>query len=78
MSKAHAVLKDLLVALARRLHLFPFRTEKLSSSAPMVLQSRESRSSPTLFFVFASALKLHVDIHHISHLHEKKFTTCKI
>ena len=29
--------QELLVAIARRLHLFPFRTEKLSSLAPMVL-----------------------------------------
>ena len=30
-------------------HLFPFRTEKLSPTAPMVLRKRESRSPPTLF-----------------------------
>ena len=31
------------VAMARRFHLFPFRTEKLSSVTPMVLRKRESR-----------------------------------
>ena len=31
-----------------QVHLFPFRTEKLSSSAPMVLRLRESRSPPVL------------------------------
>ena len=29
-------------------HLFPFRTEKLSPAAPMVLRKRESRSPPPL------------------------------
>ena len=29
------------------LHLFPFRTEKLNPSAPMVLRKRESRSPPS-------------------------------
>ena len=40
--------KDLQVTIAAGLHLFPFRTEKLSLPAPMVLQLWESRSSPTL------------------------------
>ena len=31
---------------ARGIHLFPFRTEKLSPVAPMVLRKRESRESP--------------------------------
>ena len=40
--------KDLLVVIAWRSHLFPFRTEKLSSIAPMVLPPGwESRSPPT-------------------------------
>src|ERR1035437_4157907 len=39
---------DLKVTIATGSHLFPFRTEKLSPPAPMVLQWRESRSSPTL------------------------------
>ena len=30
-------------------HLFPFRTEKLSPAAPMVLRKRESRSPPPFF-----------------------------
>ena len=33
-------------AKAPRIHLFPFRTEKLSSAAPMVLRKRESRQPP--------------------------------
>ena len=32
-------------------HLFPFRTEKLSPAAPMVLRKRESRSPPPLLEV---------------------------
>ena len=32
--------------IARGLHLFPFRTEKLNLVAPMVLRKRESRSPP--------------------------------
>lgn len=32
-------------------HLFPFRTESLSPSALMVLQLRESKSLPNLFFI---------------------------
>ena len=41
--------KDLLVLIATGFHLFPFRTEPLSPSAPMVLELmlRESRSVPT-------------------------------
>ena len=35
-------------------HLFPFRTEKLSPPAPMVLRQRESRSPP-FFFLESSA-----------------------
>ncbi len=40
--------RSLLVAMARGTHLYPFRTEKLSPSAPMVLPLRgwESRSLP--------------------------------
>ena len=48
--------------IASGFHLFPFRTEKLSPSAPMVLRKWESRSPPFLrspfrtgadsFFVF--------------------------
>ena len=34
-------------------HLFPFRTEKLSPTAPMVLRKRESRSPPSYFQVEA-------------------------
>ena len=37
-----------LVTIAQGIHLFPFRTEKLSPAAPMVLPNRwESRSSPS-------------------------------
>ena len=43
-------LLKILVAIARRNHLFPFRTEKLSSAALMVLPKWwESRSSPVSF-----------------------------
>ena len=35
-----------MVAIARGFHLLPFRTEKLSPSAPMVLLWWESRSLP--------------------------------
>lgn len=39
---------ELKVAIAAGFHLFPFRTEKLSPPAPMVLQFLwESRSLPT-------------------------------
>ncbi len=37
-----------MVAIVVEVHLFPFRTESLSPLTPMVLQSRESRSSPIL------------------------------
>ena len=41
-----------------RAHLFPSRTEQLSPSAPMVLAPRwESRSPPTLFFLFIKSPK---------------------
>ena len=33
------------------LHLFPFRTEKLSTVTPMVLRNRESRKLPNKVFV---------------------------
>ena len=36
------------MTIATGFHLFPFRTEKLSLPAPMVLRKWESRSSPTL------------------------------
>ena len=35
--------KDIKVTIARRFHLFPFRTEKLSFVTPMVLRKWESR-----------------------------------
>ena len=35
--------KDLQVTIAAGFHLFPFRTEKLSLPAPMVLRKWESR-----------------------------------
>ena len=38
--------KELMVAIARVFHLLPFRTEKLSPVAPMVLRLWESRSLP--------------------------------
>ena len=38
--------QELLVVIAGRSHLFPFRTEQLSSLAPMVLRKWESRSLP--------------------------------
>ena len=37
------------VVIAVGFHLFPFRTEKLSPTAPMVLRKRESRSPPSYF-----------------------------
>ena len=38
--------KEIQVAIASGFHLFPFRTEKLSPTAPMVLPRWESRSLP--------------------------------
>ena len=40
-------------------HLFPFRTEKLRLSAPMVLCwcARESRSSPVLLEIFVRSIR---------------------
>ena len=38
--------EDIQVAIASGFHLFPFRTEKLSPTAPMVLPRWESRSLP--------------------------------
>ena len=35
--------KEIKVVIARRSHLFPFRTEKLSFATPMVLRKWESR-----------------------------------
>ena len=47
------VLKDLMVTIARVFHLFPFRTEKLSPSALMVLgQTWKSRSLPISLTAF--------------------------
>ena len=40
-------LRVIKVAIATGFHLFPFRTEKLSPSAPMVLRKWESRSPPS-------------------------------
>ena len=40
-------MSPILVAIALVFHLFPFRTEKLSPTAPMVLRKRESRSPPS-------------------------------
>ena len=42
-----SVMSPILVAIALVFHLFPFRTEKLSPTAPMVLRKRESRSPPS-------------------------------
>ena len=42
------IIKDIKVAIASGFHLFPFRTEKLSPTAPMVLPRWESRSLPFL------------------------------
>ena len=39
--------KSIQVAMAAGIHLFPFRTEKLSPPAPMVLGDRESRWPPS-------------------------------
>ena len=36
---SHEYIKDIQVTIARRFHLFPFRTEKLSSVTPMVLRN---------------------------------------
>ena len=41
---------------SRGAHLFPFRTQKLSPLAPMVLLTRESRSPPV--FIKSSSTKL--------------------
>ncbi len=35
--------KDIKVAIARGLHLFPFRTEKLNLATPMILRKWKSR-----------------------------------
>ena len=47
--------KDYVVIIAKRIHLFPFRTQKLSSLAPMVLggkpPGRVGRSH-VIFFIF--------------------------
>ena len=61
------------VAIAKGTHLLPFRTEKLSPSAPMVLRKWESRSLPFLrhnkpvthshgLFVFADITKIALSI----------------
>ena len=39
MSKVKTFIKDLKVVIARGIHLFPFRTEKLSLVTPMVLRN---------------------------------------
>ena len=41
--KAGKDTKEIKVVIARRSHLFPFRTEKLSFATPMVLRKWESR-----------------------------------
>ena len=46
------------VVIASGFHLFPFRTEKLSPTAPMVLRKRESRSPPSYFQVEALPVRL--------------------
>ena len=46
------------VVIAAGFHLFPFRTEKLSPTAPMVLRKRESRSPPSYFQVEALPARL--------------------
>ena len=46
------------VVIASGFHLFPFRTEKLSPTAPMVLRKRESRSPPSYFQVEALLARL--------------------
>ena len=40
---SHENIKEIQVTMARRFHLFPFRTEKLSFVTPMVLRKWESR-----------------------------------
>ena len=40
---SHEYIKEIQVTMARRFHLFPFRTEKLSFVTPMVLRKWESR-----------------------------------
>ena len=40
-------MSPILVVIALVFHLFPFRTEKLSPTAPMVRRKRESRSPPS-------------------------------
>ena len=44
--KKRDIAKDIKVMTAWGLHLFPFRTEKLNLTAPMVLRKWESRSLP--------------------------------
>ena len=46
------------VVIASGFHLFPFRTEKLSPTAPMVLRKRVSRSPPSYFQVEALPARL--------------------
>ena len=45
-SRRHEKEKKTKAVIARGIHLYPFRTEKLSHAAPMVLRKRESRSPP--------------------------------
>ena len=49
------------VIIAKRIHLFPYRTQKLSSLAAMVLGGRPPgrvARSHVIFFLFLSPLKL--------------------
>ena len=58
------------VVIASGFHLFPFRTEKLSPTAPMVLRKRESRSPPSYFQVEALPARLlgglFVSLYHVN------------
>ena len=47
--------KVIKVAIVPGFHLFPFRTEKLSPAAPMVLRDSGRVGSRRLFFVFFSS-----------------------
>ena len=38
--------------MAKWIHLYPSRTQKLSTSAPMIVLKSKSRTSPSLFFLF--------------------------
>ena len=57
--------KDYVVIIAKRIHLFPYRTQKLSSLALMVLGGRPPgrvRRSHVIFFYFIKSIGLNKPI----------------